>query len=211
MITDFLAQLLDNTIRARVFRLFFNAEEDAFSLEDITKRTQTKNAKSVAKELERLSRMGIIRTYTEKVAIAESQTRARRKKPMRRKVWSLNQSCPHLGALRALTFATGLRADAEPMLLEKLRRVGRLRLVIMSSTFMSARSGDAKIDLLLVGDSFDGKKMDAVLASIESERGREIRYAAFSPREYAYRLDVQDRLIRDLLDYPHQVLLDKLA
>ncbi len=83
MITDFLAQLLDNTIRARVFRLFFNAEEDAFSLEDITKRTQTKNAKSVAKELERLSRMGIIRTYTEKVAIAESQTRARRKKPMR--------------------------------------------------------------------------------------------------------------------------------
>ena len=97
------------------------------------------------------------------------------------------------------------------MLLEKLRRVGRLRLVIMSSTFMSARSGDAKIDLLLVGDSFDGKKMDAVLAGIESERGREIRYAAFSPMEYAYRLDVQDRLIRDLLDYPHQVLLDKLA
>src|SRR3989344_4479321 len=43
----------------------------------------------------------------------------------------------------------------------------------------------------------------------ETAPGREIRYAVFSTPEFRYRLTIQDRLIRDTLDYPHLVLLDK--
>jgi hypothetical protein len=41
--------------------------------------------------------------------------------------------------------------------------------------------------------------------------GKELRYAFFSTDEFKYRMSMYDKLVRDILDYPHKVLLDKLG
>jgi hypothetical protein len=41
--------------------------------------------------------------------------------------------------------------------------------------------------------------------------GKEIRYSAFETGEFQYRLGMYDKLIRDVLDYPHETVLDKLG
>lgn len=210
MTVDFLAQLFENTIRARLLRLFFGADEQPFSLETIKRRIHVGTRKKILKELGRLVRMKVIRVCTGRETGPAHIRRGRAMRTKREPQWAAPQWGPHMRALRAFIRETGIAAADEPKLLEKLRRVGRLRFLVVSVAFLNGREGEAKVDMLLVGDGFNVRKMDAVLRAIEAEYGREIRYASFSPKEYAYRLDVQDRLIRDLLDYPHQVLIDKL-
>ena len=45
---------------------------------------------------------------------------------------------------------------------------------------------------------------------VEAEIGKELTFASFETADFHYRLGMYDKLIRDILDYPHQKLLDKL-
>ena len=93
----------------------------------------------------------------------------------------------------------------------ELRRSGKLRLIIASGRFLDADGGvHDGIDLIIVGENMNESKVQGTLRTIEADRGREILYAVFSPKEFKFRLDVQDRLIRNVLDYPHHILFDKL-
>jgi len=45
--------------------------------------------------------------------------------------------------------------------------------------------------------------------TLEPKFGREIRYTILSTPEFRYRLTVQDRLLRDVLDFPHRILINR--
>ncbi len=45
---------------------------------------------------------------------------------------------------------------------------------------------------------------------LEAELGKEIRYAAMSTQDFFYRLNMSDKLLRDILDYPHSIAFDRL-
>jgi hypothetical protein len=62
-----------------------------------------------------------------------------------------------------------------------------------------------------VGDGVKKAKLDSIIKSVEAEVGKELRYAFFSTDEFKYRMSMYDKLVRDILDYPHKVLLDKLG
>ena len=53
------------------------------------------------------------------------------------------------------------------------------------------------------------KRLEKAVRSFEPKYGREIRYAVFSTPEFRYRLTIHDKLVRDTLDYPHRILLNK--
>ena len=50
-----------------------------------------------------------------------------------------------------------------------------------------------------------------MIEGLEAEIGKELRYAAFETGEFNYRLGMYDKLVRDILDYPHTVVLDRLG
>ena len=93
-------------------------------------------------------------------------------------------------------------------ILRKLSRVGKLKLVIISGVFIN--NWDSRIDLLVVGDNLRKGSLENVVKVIESEIGREIRYSYFETADFIYRIGIYDKLIRDVLDYQHEKLLDKL-
>ncbi len=70
---------------------------------------------------------------------------------------------------------------------------------------------EPQVDLLVVGDTIDERVLKTSVHSLEAELGREIRYAAFATTDFRYRLEVYDRLLRDVFDYPHRVLIDKIG
>ena len=45
---------------------------------------------------------------------------------------------------------------------------------------------------------------------MEAEIGKELRYAVLNTKEFIYRLDMYDKFIRDILDYPHERLIEKI-
>ena len=121
--------------------------------------------------------------------------------------YQTNPRFGHLDALDAfIRETTSLRPAS---ILASLKRAGALRLVALSGLFTGIL--DTQIDLLVVGDHLDERVLANAVHSLEAELGREIRYASFATADFRYRLGVYDRLLRDVFDYPHRLLVDKIG
>jgi hypothetical protein len=49
-------------------------------------------------------------------------------------------------------------------------------------------------------------KIEEGMRRIEAEMGIELVYATFTTKDFIYRLNMYDKLVRDVLDFPHQVI-----
>ena len=121
--------------------------------------------------------------------------------------YSLDQKFPYLSALKTLLIIVSLHADDS--LMKKFANIGKIKLLIASGVFI--QEWDTRVDLLVVGDDLNMTRIENVMKSIEAEVGKEIAYSAFETEDFEYRLCIHDRLIRDILDSPHTVLIDKIG
>ena len=121
--------------------------------------------------------------------------------------YQTNPRFEHLAALG--TFIRGTTSVRPKSILAALRRAGTLRLAALSGLFTGVL--ESQIDLLVVGDHLDERVLSVVARSLEAELGREIRYASFETADFRYRLGAYDRLLRDVFDYPHRLLIDKIG
>ena len=76
---------------------------------------------------------------------------------------------------------------------------------------MFIQDADSRIDLLIVGDNLKERALAGAVKDVEAELGKEIRLAVFSRKDFEYRHSMYDKLVRDILDYPHRTLLDRIG
>lgn len=184
-----LARLFQNPVRLKLLRLFLFNDDMAFSAVEAAFRT--KSAKTAAR-----------RELT--VLLASEVVR---KKTGRTTGYAANKKFVHYEPLKTFLRETTEVRDTD--MINKLKRGGSLRLVTLSGLFSGAI--ESKVDLLVVGDRLDDKRLATAIHGLEAELGRELRYAAFSTEEFKYRRGVYDRLLRDTFDYPNRTILDKLG
>jgi len=185
-----LARLFGSSARLKTIRLFIFNQDAAFSVAEIASRTKL-SKEATRRELNELVGAGVLRKKG-------SST------PYR---YHINPNFEHLVALDTFVRdTTGVRPQNVLMM---LRKAGSLRLVVLSGFFTGII--EPKIDLLVVGDSLEERILAKAVHSLEAELGREIRYAFFPTADFRYRLGVYDRLLRDVFDYPHRLLLDKIG
>jgi hypothetical protein len=119
--------------------------------------------------------------------------------------WTVNANFKYLPALSKFVH------EVSPVhykgIVLNLRRAGRISAVVLSGCFMGDMSRPA--DIIIAVDGLNENRLESAVKALEPQVGREIRYAAFSTPEFKYRLTTQDRLLREVLDYPHLILLDK--
>jgi hypothetical protein len=185
-----LAKLFGSPARLKTMRLFLFNQDTAFTAEQVGRRTKlTKD--TARREMNELVAAGLLRKKG-----AQTPTR-----------YQVNQAFEHLFALdNFIRETTSVRPQN---IVAHLRRAGTLRLVALSGLFTGIL--EPKIDLLIVGDSLDERVLSQAVHSLEAELGREIRYAFFTTLDFRYRLGVYDRLLRDVFDYPHRLLVDKIG
>ena len=200
---DFLAQLLDNEALSRVLRVFLFSPAELFTAPIIAKRAGV-SATSAAKEIHALERMEVLKKGKIVITLANRTKRTVEGK-QKEHSWTLD---PDFKYVRALSlFVHEVAPMQYKSIINALKRSGRLVVVILSGSFMGDSTRPA--DIIVVGDSLHEKRLEEAMKALESRFGREIRYAALSTPEFRYRLTIQDRLIRDTMDFPHLVLLDK--
>ena len=120
--------------------------------------------------------------------------------------WHLDSEFEYLLQLQNLLInSRPLRSNE---ILKRLNNVGKLKMVIVSGVFI--QNPDSRVDLLIVGDNLKRGSIDRIVKTMEAEIGKELVFASFETGDFHYRLGMYDKLIRDILDYPHQKLLDKL-
>ncbi|MHB1769637.1 MAG: hypothetical protein ACYCPH_00980 [Minisyncoccota bacterium] len=185
-----LAKIFGSPARLKTLRLFVFNQDSAFTLAEV--RARTKLSSVVARrEVSELVAADLLR---------RKGTRAAAR-------YQANPRFEHLAALDAfIRETTGVRPQS---ILRALKRAGTLRLVALSGLFTGIL--ESQIDLLVVGDHLDERTLASAVHSLEAELGREIRYAFFATADFRYRLGVYDRLLRDVFDYPHRLLVDKIG
>jgi DNA-binding Lrp family transcriptional regulator len=201
---DFLPAFLGNKNRARILRVFvFNANE-VMTIADIAKRSGVA-PKAALKEVKSLVTLGAVKPSRAVSITLANKSKRTVKGNTKVAAWATNNDFKHLRAISSFIHEVSpVRYDN---IVGALKRGGRISAVILSGTFMGDDSRPA--DLVVAADMLNERRLERAIKSLEPAFGREIRYAAFSTPEFRYRLTVQDRLIRDTLDFPHVVLLDK--
>lgn len=203
---DTLSALFGTVAKVKILRLFLFNESIPFLVREIVERTKCPGT-AVKKELNILAKAQILK---KRDIIKEFQI-TKGKKTIIKKVhgigYVLNPKFPYLGPLKNLLAITSLQADES--LARRFTNAGRIKLFIASGVFV--QNWDSRVDLLIVGDELNLTKIESVIKSIESEIGKEIAYSAFEMQDFEYRLGIHDRLVRDILDYPHVTLLDRMG
>jgi DNA-binding Lrp family transcriptional regulator len=203
---DTLAQLFGSAVKVKLMRLFLFNPEVVFSLSEIARRVKVPS-NEVRKEITKLIATGIVKKRS---VVREIHSRKKGNPPIVKVHdlgYCLDQKFLYLQALKNLLITVSLHADST--LIKKFAPVGKLKLLIASGVFI--QEWDTRIDLLIVGDDVDMTKLENVIKNIEAEVGKEISYSAFETEDFDYRLGIHDKLIRDILDAPHTVLIDRLG
>lgn len=185
---DPLSKLFGSAARLKLLRLFLFNDDTAFTIADAAFRAKV-SKDAARKEISVLAASGVIKKKTGKSEYVASR------------------KFPHYDALQQFVRATTTVTDVD--LVNTLKKAGTLRLVILSGLFTGAI--ETKVDLLVVGDKLEDKPLEAAIRTLEAELGRELCFASFSTEEFRYRMGVYDRLIRDVMDYPKRIILDKIG
>jgi hypothetical protein len=200
---EFLGAFMGNPARAKLLRVMLLNQAEPMTSVAAGKRAGIR-PDVAAKEMRKLADWGIVkkgRVVTIKIA------KGARKASSKTKVdtWSVNQSFRHLRALSIFVHDVApVRYDS---IVGALKKSGRVSAVVLSGCFLGDETRPA--DLIVALDTLNERRVDSAIRAIEPAVGREIRYAAFSTPEFRYRMTVQDKLIRDTLDFPHVVLFDR--
>jgi hypothetical protein len=125
----------------------------------------------------------------------------------RAKGFILDISYPYLQAIENFLIDATPITDKE--IIKKISRAGTIKLILISGVFLHDR--DSRVDILIVGDHLRQAKLLSAVSSIEALLGKELRYAAFETADFKYRLSIYDKLIKDILDYQHEKILNKLG
>ncbi|MGB4076729.1 MAG: hypothetical protein WBK28_03440 [Minisyncoccia bacterium] len=187
---DPLAKLFGSSARLKLMRLFLFNDADWYSFSGAASRAKV--AKDVARrEISSLLLIDLLR----------------KKKGKGGPFFAANPKFVHYESLR--TFLRTSSGVDDASISHTLRKAGSLRLVALSGLFTGV--SESKVDLLIVGDRLDERTLATIIHSLEAELGRELRYASFTTEDFRYRVGVYDRLVRDVLDYPHRVVIDKIG
>jgi hypothetical protein len=97
-------------------------------------------------------------------------------------------------------------------MVEKINKLGRVKLAVISGIFLNRESDDPTVaDLLIVGDDIDPRRLRGFLRSLEAEVGKEIKFAIMDKEEFQYRLAMFDRFVRVIMEAYHEKLINRLG
>lgn len=191
-----LAKLFGGQARVKIMRLFLLNNGSVFELEEVVSRSRVTKANS-RKEINALHTMGFIK---QKNVVHEGSRGAKKKVS----AWQLDNSFPYLGSIRDLLTDPSLLLRED--LSQRFKQIGKIKLMIVSGIFIGSEKSRA--DILIVGDKLKKNTIQQIVKSLESEIGKELDYVVLDSEEFKYRIDMYDKLVCDIMDLPHEKIVD---
>ena len=192
---DTLSKLFGTELRVKMIRFFLFNPDTAFDLDQIEKKMLSRK-KAISKEILSLKKLGLVKEV--------KKTLENKKKV---KAFLLDPKFEFAESLSE--FFVRIHSLDHKSIVKKIEKTGKVKLVLISGIF--TRDLESRLDLFVVGDNVNSASMDRIVKGIEAGMGKDIRYAVLSAPDFAYRMGMNDKLIRDVFDYPYQLLVDKLG
>lgn len=203
---DVLERLFGSAAKVKIIKLFLFNPEAAFDVQQTAERSKVP-IDAARREINNLLEINFIRPKVYTKEVKKQKHRSLDVIRKRANGYTLDSKFPYIEDIKA--FLGNINPFKHKDIVDKISRAGKIQMLIVSGIFI--KNPDSRADLLVVGDNLKQNQLDKIISTIESEIGREIRYAAFETSEFNYRLSVFDKLIRDILDYPHEKIINKLG
>lgn len=186
-------QLFGSKTRVKLLQLFYSNPNRSFYVREITRKID-EQINSVRRELANLLSIGIISSDTNN----------------NRLYYEVNQDYEYYTPLSAI-FGNGVMPSIEEGVkkespAQSMKGIGNVELALFTGQF--TRDESSGIDLMIVGD-INPTQVAKYVSEMESEEGKEIRYAVMTTEEFKYRLQINDRFLSMVLGSKIQVLVDK--
>ncbi|MSR70891.1 hypothetical protein EXS62_02520 [Candidatus Kaiserbacteria bacterium] len=188
--TEPLQKLFGSDARVKLLRLFLFNPKAVYTIPDAAQRSRVPE-RTARKELALFSQVGLIK-----------RSPTRRGSGLR---YTLNTEFEYTTVLQNLLLNAPARAKD---IYDRIRKAGVIKLIIVAGVFVGEWEG--RLDVLVVGDRIKERVLRTRMHKLESEIGRELKYAMLPSEDFAYRLNMNDKLVRDIMDYPHRIVFDRL-
>jgi len=179
---EILSKILGSQARIKIMRLFLLNKGKVFSNKEIATRSRI-TSDALRKEIKVLSAADFVKK--------------------RVNGWYFNPTFKYTKEFEGLLVSADTLDDAS--IGDIFKKIGKIKLLVVSGIFI--KNKDSRVDLLVVGDNLKKSKIEEGIKRLEAEIGVEIVYAMFNTKEFIYRLTMYDKLVRDILDFPHQVII----
>ena len=200
MVADPLSILFGSGARVKLLRFFLFNPSKEFTFDEISRRARLVR-RTARTEMNALERAEVIKKKQIYVQKEGSD------KKVRAQGYALNKNFPDLQSLQTFLFETA--PINGKTVLNHLRKAGVIDFCVVAGIFV--REFDQRLDVMLAMKKLSNTKIETAILSLESELGVEIRFAAFTSDDLMYRVGMYDKLTRDVFDYPHQILVDKIG
>lgn len=180
--------LFGSAIRIKIIRFFLLHAGESFNLDYIRKTLKLKNLKALKNELKNLKNIGFLRMKAKRIL--------------------LDPNFPMNEALRSLVLTPSFWYQGQ--ITKIIQKFGAIKLLILTGILV----GDdemQEVDLLIVGNKIKEKKLANFITELEADFGKELNYLVLSEKDFQYRYSMMDRLIRDIMEAPKNILIDKLG
>jgi len=181
--------LFDSPVKVKLLKLFLHNPDENFESKIVSKKLNLKTVQ-VSKHIGDLADIKFLNCKNSKG----------------RKTFKVNCDFDFYNELKELVVKAS-PASKEKMS-RRLKSLGKIKLALLAGVFINCDTSPA--DLLVVGDNIKPAKFNNFISDLEAEVGKEINYGLMTSKEFYYRYDMYDRFIRDLLDFKHEKLINKL-
>ena len=173
-------------------QLFYSNPNRSFYVREITRKIN-EQINSVRRELSNMLSIGVIKSDTSGNKL----------------YYEVNQKYQHYDALRSMFTAKSTKKEkvvskAGNDLSERISKIGSVELAVLTGIFV--REPSLPIDMLIVGN-VNKRELEKLIAELEQEEGKEVRYALMSKEDFDYRLDLSDRFLITVLEARKSVII----
>lgn len=192
-----LEQLFDSPVKVKLLKLFLRNPNGSFPMSDIVRKTQS-SKETIIKQVKGLESINFLKG---------KKVKANTKKQIEGGIYyGVNPKFDFYYELQSLILKSS--PTSKDKILAKILKLGQIKLALIGGVFLNLEG--SRVDLFLVGDNIDDKKLRQFLSEIESEVGKEIEYASMNAKEFDYRYHMFDRFVHDVLEKPHEKLVNKI-
>ncbi len=181
-----LGKIFGSLARVKVMKLFLFNDDAVFDKKEVSKRSKV-TLSITSKELNLLTKSGLLKKN--------------------KKGFYLNKNFAFLIPLKELLMHSAPMQNKE--ISRRLSGVGKVKAVVVSGVFI--QNPESRIDILVVGDDVSQNRLKTAIGNMESEIGRELKFAFLETADFKYRQGVCDRLVRDVFESPHKIVVDKVG
>lgn len=153
------------------------------------------------------SQLGITKANTEIELRSLVKTGVIQKKVQGKKAsYIFSSAHPYAEPLRVFLESTTLPTDK--VITNAFRKVSGVTLLVATGVLM--QDNRPTLDLLIVTRRPKNPAVTRAVRKIETSTALSLRYAILETGEYKARLETRDRLLRDVFDYSHRVILGRV-